>query len=114
MAKEPEDPAPIGKGRPVAPGILLKNRYQVEKEIGRGGIGVVYFARDQQLHDRAVVIKVLLDKTAGSGWFQKKFRQEVEALVRIDHPGVVGALDAGQAEDGTPFLVMQFVPGVTL
>lgn len=95
-------------------GLRLKDRYVIEKELGRGGIGVVYLARDEQLHSRPVVIKVLLDQTADSDWFQKKFRSELEALVRIDHPGVVGALDAGQMPDGKPFLVMQFVPGATL
>jgi predicted Ser/Thr protein kinase len=97
-----------------ATGLRLKDRYVVEKELGRGGIGVVYLARDEQLHSRPVVIKVLLDQTAGSEWFQKKFRGEIEALVRIDHPGVVGALDTGQMPDGKPFLVMQYVAGSTL
>jgi predicted Ser/Thr protein kinase len=104
----------MSDGAPATGGLRLKDRYVVEKELGRGGIGVVYLARDEQLHSRPVVIKVLLDQTADSDWFQKKFRGELEALVRIDHPGVVGALDAGQMPDGQPFLVMQFVPGTTL
>ena len=95
-------------------GLLLKDRYRIEKELGRGGIGVVYLARDEQLHLRQVVVKVLLDRSEGSEWLQKKFRQEIQALVRIDHPGVVGALDAGEMPDGKPFLVMQFVQGITL
>src|SRR6266545_1657865 len=95
-------------------GLLLKDRYRIEKELGRGGIGVVYLARDEQLHARQVVVKVLLDRSEGSEWLQKKFRQEIQALVRIDHPGVVGALDAGEMPDGKPFLVMQFVQGTTL
>jgi serine/threonine-protein kinase len=44
----------------------------------------------------------------------RKFQQEKEALARIDHPGVVVILDAGQMPQGAPFLVMQFVEGVTL
>jgi serine/threonine-protein kinase len=96
------------------PGLKLKGRYVIEKELGRGGIGVVYLARDEQLHSRPVVIKVLLDQTSGTEWFQKHFRGEIEALVRIDHPGVVGALDAGEMPDGKPFLVMQYVPGGNL
>jgi hypothetical protein len=99
---------------PSGTGLRLKDRYVIEKELGRGGIGVVYLARDEQLHSRPVVIKVLLDQTAGSEWFQRKFKGEIEALVRIDHPGVVGALDAGEMPDGKPFLVMQFVPGANL
>src|SRR6266705_3578090 len=95
-------------------GLLLKDRYRIEKELGRGGIGVVYLARDEQLHARQGVVKVLLDRSEGSEWLQKKFRQEIQALVRIDHPGVVGALAAGEMPDGKPFLVMQFVQGTTL
>ena len=95
-------------------GARLKDRYVIEKEIGRGGFGAVYLARDEQLHGRPVVIKVLLEQASDSEWYTKKFRQESEALARIDHPGVVGVLDAGQMPDGKPFLVMQFVDGVTL
>src|SRR6202022_1724477 len=44
----------------------------------------------------------------------KKFRQEVEALARIDHPGVVSVLGAGELPDGKPYIGMQYVSGVTL
>jgi len=86
----------------------------VEKEIGRGGVGIVYLARDRHLHSRPVVVKVLQEGQGADPWFQKKFRQEIEALTRIDHPGVVGVLDVGETPDGKPFLVMQYVEGVTL
>jgi hypothetical protein len=95
-------------------GLTLKDRYVIEREIGRGGIGIVYLARDKQLLSKPVVIKVLLDAAGSTDWVKKKFRQEIEALARIDHPGVVGALDAGEMPDGKPYLVMQFVEGVTL
>lgn len=99
------------------PGTVLNGRYLIEKRLGQGGIGVVYLARDKQLLSRPVVIKVLLDELEGSAnraWFKKKFRQEIEALARIDHPGVVGVLDTGEMPDGKAFLVMQFVEGVNL
>ncbi|HZS05998.1 MAG TPA: protein kinase [Blastocatellia bacterium] len=99
------------------PGSLLSNRYLIQKSLGRGGIGIVYLAHDQQLLSRPVVIKVLLDEVDESdnhAWFKKKFRQEIEALARIDHPGVVGVLDAGELPDGKAYLVMQYVDGVTL
>jgi serine/threonine protein kinase len=96
-------------------GRRLKDRYRIEKELGRGGFGVVYLARDEQLHERPVVVKVLLEQGSEQGeWFTKKFHQEREALARLDHPGVVGVLDAGETAEGKPFLVMQFVDGVTL
>ncbi len=98
-------------------GMSLKGRYLIEGELGRGGIGVVYLARDTQLLQRRVVIKVLLEdweNSAHTPWFKKKFEQEIEALVRLDHPCIVGALDAGVMPDGKPFFVMQFVEGATL
>lgn len=94
-------------------GQLIKNRYKLQKELGKGGMGVVYLAHDTQLHDRPVVIKVLRDATA-EDWLTKKFRQEIEALVRIEHPGVVGIFDTGEMPNGQLFVVMQFVEGVNL
>lgn len=104
-------------GLPSYLGLLLKNRYLIERELGRGGLGAVYLARDSQLLNRAVVIKVLVadrNDDRYNVWFQKKFKQEMEALSRINHPGVVGVLDTGEMPDGKPFLVMQFVEGRTL
>lgn len=95
-------------------GVMAKGRYLIEKEIGRGGVGAVYLARDTHLLSRPVVIKVLLEESDQSEWFKKKFRQEMEALARIDHPGVVGVFDAGQLPDGKAFLVIQFIDGVSL
>ncbi len=95
-------------------GKLLNGRYLVQKELKRGGMGVVYLAQDQQLHSRPVVVKVLLDEAYQSDYVVQKFRQEVEALSRIDHPGIVGIIDAGELQNGRPFIVMQYVEGVTL
>lgn len=98
-------------------GALLKDRYLIEGELGRGGIGVVYLARDTQLMNRRVVIKVLLEESGNAlhnPWFKKKFEQEIEALIRLDHPGIVGVLDVGTMPDGKEFFVMQFVEGSSL
>src|SRR5215212_6995729 len=98
-------------------GMTINGRYLIEKELGRGGIGVVYLARDQQLMGKHVVIKILLEQvftTDADGWVKKKFRQEVEALARIDHPGVVGVLQTGEMPGGRPYLVMQYIEGKNL
>jgi tRNA A-37 threonylcarbamoyl transferase component Bud32 len=95
-------------------GQLLNGRYAIQSELKRGGMGVVYLARDQQLHSRYVVVKVLLDEAYQSQYVVQKFRQEVEALSRIDHPGIVGIIDSGELPNGRPFIVMQYVEGVTL
>jgi serine/threonine protein kinase len=95
-------------------GEVLNGRYVIQNELKRGGMGVVYLARDQQLHSRPVVVKVLLDEAYHSEYVVQKFRQEVEALSRIDHPGIVGIIDAGELPNGRPFIIMQYVEGVTL
>lgn len=112
------DPTTLG-GRLLPPqnellGARLSGRYLIQAELKRGGMGVVYLAQDQQLHSRPVVVKVLLDDAFKSEYVVQKFRQEVEALSRIDHHGIVGIIDAGELPGGKPFIVMQYVEGVTL
>jgi serine/threonine protein kinase len=123
--KPPDTSTPAGQGRTVLEptrltsnkelvGEVLNGRYLIQNELKRGGMGVVYLARDQQLHSRPVVVKVLLEEAYQSEYIVQKFRQEVEALSRIDHPGIVGIVDAGELPKGEPFIVMQYVEGVTL
>jgi len=100
-------------GLGMGPGVLLDKRYLIERELGRGGFGVVYLAHDTQLHGRNVVVKVLLDHQSDQ-WIEKKFLQECEALARVEHPGVVGVKDRGQTLNGKPYLVLEFVKGITL
>jgi serine/threonine protein kinase len=95
-------------------GSVLNNRYLIEKELKRGGFGIVYLAEDLQLHSRPVVVKVLLEESYQSDYVVQKFRQEIEALSRLDHPGVVGIIDTAELQDGKPFIVMQYVDGITL
>src|SRR4051812_21771771 len=73
-------------------GGTLDGRYFIEKELGHGGIGVVYLARDRRLVDKCVVVKVLLEEWIQDEWVVGKFLHEKEALARIDHPGIVGIL----------------------
>src|SRR5688572_17416674 len=98
----------------LQPGQQLKGRYLIDRELGRGGIGVVYLARDERLHSMPVVIKFLLDDSGKSSWLTRKFRQEAEALTRINHPGVVRVIDRDTTDDGRPFFVMEFVIGQPL
>ncbi len=104
-------------GVPLAPGVMLDGRYLIERELGRGGIGVVFLARDRRLHDRPVVVKALLETRLNGearAWFEKKFRDEVNALARIEDPGVVHPIDAGQLANGRAYLVMEYVEGQPL
>jgi serine/threonine protein kinase len=93
---------------------LFNDRYLIEKELGRGGIGITYLARDEQLYSMLVVIKVLIEKPGTGEWVKRKFIQESEALTRISHPGVVKVLNRGEFDGGKPFFVMEFVEGRAL
>ena len=93
---------------------VLGGRYLVERKLGQGGFGIVYLASDIKVVSRKIVVKVMNNKELTSDWRKKKFRQEFEALARIDHPGVVGVLDSGETPDGSPYIVMQYIDGVSL
>ncbi len=109
-----EPTLPVDTGDPLAPGSVVGGRYRIEAELGRGGFGVVFRARDENLDFRPVVVKVLLAKSAGSEWVQKKFEDERRALVRLNHPNIVTAFDCGLLPDGRPFLVMELISGRAL
>jgi serine/threonine protein kinase len=95
-------------------GTTLDERYLIERKLGHGGVGAVYLARDRKLHEKHVVVKVLLEKSLQDEWVVLKFQQEKEALARVDHPGVVGIIDTGELSDGKPYLVMQYIEGIAL
>jgi serine/threonine protein kinase/tetratricopeptide (TPR) repeat protein len=93
---------------------VLKGRYVLGSELGRGGFGITYLATDADVAMRKVVVKILNERRSGDVRHLKRFRGEMEALSRIDHPNVVGVLDYWESKDRQQFLVMQFVPGETL
>jgi formylglycine-generating enzyme required for sulfatase activity len=101
-----------GAGQPSGALPEAFGRYRILRELGRGGMGVVYQARHTVMN-RQVVIKViskaLLDHPDALG----RFRREVQAAAQLSHPKIVAAYDAEQAGD-THFLVMEFVPGRSL
>ena len=86
--------------------------YELEEIIGRGGMGVVWRARQRKLN-RVVAIKFL----AGGGWASDeahaRLRAEALAAARLRHPGIVPVIDLGESENG-PWLSMEYVPGQTL
>jgi serine/threonine protein kinase len=108
-------PAPLLEPRhdPLL-GTTLNNRYLIEKELGRGGFGVVYLARDKQLMSKPVVVKIVRGWINSEPNLERYFRREIEVLVRVNHPGVVSLLDFSQLEDGRSYFVMEYVEGVTL
>ncbi len=90
----------------------LGNRYQVEARIGAGGMAEVYRGFDPILN-RTVAIKVLLPQFARDTSFVQRFRREAQAAARLNQPNIVGVYDTG-ADDGTQYIVMEFVEGRTL
>jgi WD40 repeat protein/tRNA A-37 threonylcarbamoyl transferase component Bud32 len=93
-------------GHPTIPG------YEILEEVGSGGMGVVYKAR-QLSPDRVVALKVIRKDRLASPEAVRRFRREAQAAARLAHANVVLVLDADQAGD-THFLAMEYVPGVTL
>ena len=95
-------------------GSTIDGRYVVESRLAVGGMARVYRARDLRLLQRPLVIKVLLDKSLRNQRIVQKFEKEKEALLRVDHPGVVNILDAGELPDKKPYIAMQFIEGISL
>src|SRR5580698_7224770 len=95
-------------------GATIGERYRIERAIGKGGHAIVFLAADLRIGGRPVVVKVLKEVGDHRAWLQKKFRQEIEILGKIRHPGVVGIRDCGELPTGDPYLVMDYVDGVTL
>ena len=95
-------------------GTLLNERYRLDAEIGRGGMGVVYRAHDSLL-DRDVAVKVLSSSGLGTEGRARLLR-EAQAAAGLNHPNIVSVYDAGEARapdraDALPFVVMELVEG---
>lgn len=98
--------------RGIATGDLLKERYRLERLLGRGGMAAVWLGHDEVL-ERPVAVKVLSDTIAGDPEFVARFRREARTAAGLSHPNLVGVYDYSE-EDERPYLVMQFVPGEDL
>ncbi|PYS97184.1 MAG: hypothetical protein DMF50_01620 [Acidobacteria bacterium] len=93
-------------------------RYEVQRELGRGAMGVVYLAHDPRLH-RQVAVKTYTLPEGVSGEvakeFHERFLREAQAAASLSHPGIVTIYDAGEdSAKGFPYIAMEFVPGQSL
>src|SRR5437879_6043721 len=113
----PQDQA---KTKQTLPGPrLLAARYLLEKRLGRGAMGQVYLARDQNLITRRVAVKtirpdVLSDEDLQEGEAIARFEREARTAASIQHPNVVDVTDFGKSDEGVFFLVMEYVEGESL
>ena len=97
---------------PSLPASVRIPGYEVIDVLGRGGMGVVYRARQVALN-RTVALKMILDGAHASARQASRFRTEAEVFARLHHPGIVQIHEIGEHE-GRPFLVLEFVAGGTL
>jgi serine/threonine protein kinase/tetratricopeptide (TPR) repeat protein len=98
--------------RPLAPGGLLGGRYEIVRELGRGGMGIVYACVDRVTGARVALKRVERPGRATGETFW--FHQEARALASLEHPAIVRARDFGVLDDGSPYLVMDLIPGRSL
>src|SRR5438876_6428591 len=87
-------------------------RYEIRSKIGAGGMGEVYLAQDIKL-DRKVALKILPADLAANQDRMRRFTQEAKAAAALNHPNIAHIYEVGDS-DGTNFIAMEFVDGVTL
>lgn len=113
----PNDQSPT---RRTLPGTqLLADRYFIEKRLGRGAMGQVYLARDENLGTRRVAVKtvrqdILNSEDLAEGEAIARFEREARSAASISHPNIVDVTDFGETKEGVFYLVMEYVEGETL
>src|SRR3954462_5754019 len=88
---------------------VYSGRYELRRHVARGGMAEVYLAHDRLL-DRPVALKVLFPELSVDRSFVERFRREAHAAANLSHPNIVSVYDWGE-EDGTYFIVMEYVDG---
>jgi tetratricopeptide (TPR) repeat protein/tRNA A-37 threonylcarbamoyl transferase component Bud32 len=104
----PVDPSPCRTGGPAGP-----VGYELAEEVGRGGMGVVYRARDIKL-DRHVAVKLLQDHLPAGSAAARRFLDEARITGQLQHPNIPPVHEVGELPDGRPFLAMKLIKGRTL
>ena len=94
-------------------GTLLSGRYRLDAKIGAGGMSMVFRAFDTVL-ERQVAIKLMHAGVAADEDQLERFRREARAVAQLNHPHIVGVIDAGEDGQGTAFIVLEYVEGETL
>jgi len=108
----PEDSGESTEVDPLV-GATLNGRYQVVCQLDQGGMGSVYEGRNLAI-DKRVVIKVLHHEFAREARMVERFKREARAATSIGHENIVDVTDLGELFDGTPFIVMEYLDGLSL
>src|SRR5579884_3765987 len=112
LTQSPEQAAEARTVALATPGGVVVTGYEVLGELGRGGMGVVYKARQARLN-RLVALKMILAGAHAGSEERQRFLTEAEAVARLQHPNIVQIHEVGEA-DGHPFFSLEFCPGGSL
>ncbi|MFO0936390.1 MAG: hypothetical protein U0798_07765 [Gemmataceae bacterium] len=96
------DPSNAVPTQRIEPDAIIADRYQLLTEIARGGMGVVYSARDSKLN-REVAVKFLLERISLQSQSARRFFEEAQIAAQLQHPGIAPVHDMGILVDGRPF-----------
>jgi eukaryotic-like serine/threonine-protein kinase len=108
-----EDILTVATSHQAAPGTTVAGRYRLLESIGEGGMGTVWMAEQRDPVKRLVALKLIKSGMA-TKIVVARFEAERQALALMDHPNIARVYDAGTADDGCPFFVMELVRGITL
>src|SRR5262245_56020780 len=103
----------MSEWQPLEAGTVVRDRYEVEALLGKGGFGATYRARDRERFDQPCALKELLPAKATHPKVLELFEREARILLALRHPGIP-SLQAYFAENGRYYLVQDFVAGATL
>src|SRR5580698_1851703 len=106
----PADQTGLQNTHEFQPGMVIRNKYQIQDRIGIGGMGVVYRARHLTFNE-VCAIKIVSDAIAGDANFLQRFQTEAVVTRKLRHPNAVRVDDFDYTDDGRPFIVMELVEG---
>ena len=109
----PTDGARLVGSKELEPGTVIRGKYRIVRQLGRGGMGTVYQA-EHLLLGRQRALKFISGDLSQDPQFLKRFRQEAQAASELRHANVAEVYDLDQAEDGSPYIAMEYVEGPDL
>ncbi len=109
----PKDGHTLRPATELTAGTVIRGKYQILEKIGAGGMGVVYKARHLRF-DEVCALKLVSSSLAQDPVFLQRFNTEALMMRRLDHPHALRVNDIDETEDGTPFIVMEYVEGDNL